>query len=326
MNKTVFLTGGAGRIGKYVLRKLLDRGCRVKVLVHKTAPEGIASDHLEIIQGDILDRDTFANAVQGCHFVCHLAAVFDLGSEVETDSENDYLFDHLIRGTYNVLEAARQAGTVDLFAYASSDAVFSAIYKQHDKPITEEIELTPRSGRFYAMAKATMENMGVNYYKTYGLPYTVIRVGWCFDHDEVLLSFRPAFWESMFAPGERERLYAIRPKEELLIAPLYESGDSVEVQLAHADDTAAGFVLALENHQQAANQIFNIAGDAPFKFLDCIEKVANGMGMPWEKVKLAGLGRYQISNEKARRLLGYEPQFNINRMIDLSLANDSGHR
>ncbi len=47
MKKTVFLTGGAGRIGKRVLILLLDQGHKVKVLVHRHEPEGIVSDNME---------------------------------------------------------------------------------------------------------------------------------------------------------------------------------------------------------------------------------------------------------------------------------------
>ena len=155
MSKTVFLTGGAGRIGKRVLGLMIDRGWRVRVLVHEHEPEGITSDRMTLVRGDIRDRSSFASAVEGCDCVCHLAAVFDMAGAPESDAANDYLFEHLIRGTYNVLEAARTAGTVRQFVFASSDAVFCAIYKEHDAPITEEIEPSPRPGRFYAMAKAT---------------------------------------------------------------------------------------------------------------------------------------------------------------------------
>ena len=320
MQETVFLTGGAGRIGKRLLKQLLDQGYHVKVLVHNHEPEGISSNNMTLVRGDLCDRSSFSEAVQGCDFVCHLAAIFDMGSAIETDSENDHLFEHLIWGTYNVLEAARQAKTVKLFVYASSDAVFCAIYKHHHEPITEDIELCPRPGRFYAMAKATTESMCANYQKTYGLPYAVIRVGWCLDETDVLDAFRPQFWESLTAPEERQRMNTILAGAPCLIAPLYENGESVEVQLGHAEDVATGFALALKNHAQATNQVFNIAGNAPFKFVDHVDRIADALGIPWEGVKLAGLGRYTISNEKARQLLGYEPQMTIDKMIDLALG------
>ena len=320
MPETVFLTGGAGRIGKRLLRQLLEKGYHVKVLVHHHEPEEISSNHMTLVRGDLCDRSSFAEAVEGCDFVCHLAAVFDMGSAIETDSENDHLFKHLIQGTYNVLEAARQARSVKLFTYASSDAVFCAIYKHHAEPITEDIELCPRPGRFYAMAKATTESMCANYQKTYGLPYAVLRVGWCLDETDVLEAFRPQFWEALTAPEDRPRMETMLAGDPCLIAPLYENGESVEVQLGHAEDIATGFSLALKNHRQATNQVFNIAGSAPFKFSDHVDRVAGALGLPWEGVKLAGLGRYRISNEKAHQLLGYTPQLTIDKMIDLALG------
>ncbi len=320
MSKTVFITGGAGRIGRHILRQLLDRGYKVRALIHKAEPEGIESDNLELVRGDILDRKTFADAVKGCQFVCHLAAVFDMGAAIETESENDYLFDHLFRGTSNVLDAARAAGTVELFEFASSDAVYCVIYKQTDELITEEVELTPRPGRYYAMAKATLENMCLNYQKTYDLPFTVLRVGWCLDDCDVLSAFGPGFWDSMYATGEADRLKSLHADSNYLVAPIYENNHSVEVQLAHSRDIASGFVRAIESPDQAINQTFNLSSAAPFKFLDCIEKVAQGLNRPWEKVKVSGMGTYRISIDKARRCLGYEPQYDIGRMIEEALA------
>ena len=113
------MTGGAGRIGKRLLQQLLDQGYHVKVLVHNHKPDGISSNNMRLVRGDLCDRSSFSDAVQGCDFVCHLAAVFDMSSVIETDPENDHLFKQLIRGTYNVPEAARQAETVKLFVYAS---------------------------------------------------------------------------------------------------------------------------------------------------------------------------------------------------------------
>ena len=324
MSGTVFLTGGAGRIGRRVLVKLLDRGYHVRVLVHNNEPEGITSSGMTLVRGDVRDRSSFAEAVAGCDFVCHLAAVFEMGTAVEDRLENDHLFDHLVRGTYNVLEAARQAGSVRLFTFASSDAVFCAIYREHEEVITEEVEITLRPGRFYSLAKATLEALCANYEKSYGLPCAIHRVGWTLDESDVLQAFEPEFWETLLAPGEQERLDALRAEGRGLIAPLYEDGTSVEVQLAHADDIADGFVLAVEHPRAAAGEIFNIAGAAPFRFLDCIERVARGLDRPWAGIRLSGLGRYRISNDKAGRLLGYAPQYTIDRMIDLALERRTG--
>ena len=98
MQETVFLTGGAGRIGKRLLKQLLAQGYHVKVLVHNHEPEGISSNNMTLIRGDLCDRSSFSEAVQGCDFVCHLAAIFDMSSAIETDSENDHLFEHFDLG------------------------------------------------------------------------------------------------------------------------------------------------------------------------------------------------------------------------------------
>ena len=320
MNKTVFLTGGAGRIGKRVLRLLLDSGYTVKVLVHEHEPDGIVSDNMVLVRGDILDAKCLLEAVQGCQFVCHLAAIFDMIGPSNFEKENNRMFENHVKGTFNLLEAARTAGSIDLFVYASSDAVFSAIYKKYDEPVTEEVEVFPRPGRFYALAKALVESMCINYQKVFSLPYTIIRVGWCLDEDDVLESFAYEFWESLIDAKDREVIGPKLANGKGAMALLYENGESVALQLAHAQDIARGFALAIEKHEQAKNQIFNIAAEVPFRSLDVIDRVAKGLGVSWEGVKVVGPQPYVISNEKAGRMLGYRPQITVEKMIDMALA------
>ena len=78
MKQTVFLTGGSGRIGKRVLKLLIERGYHVKALIHRHKPEGITDDSVEFIQGDLLDQEGLQKAVQGSQIICHLAASFDM--------------------------------------------------------------------------------------------------------------------------------------------------------------------------------------------------------------------------------------------------------
>ena len=122
MTKTVFMTGGTGRIGKHILQQLLALGYKVKVLVHNAEPEDVSSDNLEIVRGDILDRNTFADALEGCQFVCHLAAVFDMGAAIETDSENDYLFDHVLLSS--IIMSAAFSAIIIVGAFVLPEVIF----------------------------------------------------------------------------------------------------------------------------------------------------------------------------------------------------------
>jgi nucleoside-diphosphate-sugar epimerase len=319
MKPTVFLTGCSGRIGKRVLNKLLDRGYTVKALVHKNKPEGIVSGDVEYIQGDILDRAQMASAVQGSQIICHLAATFDMFPPVVFEQDNGSLFDNILGGTYNLLEAARNLEQFKLFVFASTDAVYATGPIRYDSPITEETEIQPMPGRFYALAKAVGESLCENYGKTYELPWSVIRINWALEDSELLRIFRYEFWEGDLNAEDRQRLEPKLGGGKGLLCPLFSDGTPAIDQIADPDDTAEGFSLAIDHFEKAKNNIFNIAAPKPFCYQDFVEQVAVKLGMEYESVKVAGYEPYSISNDKARDLLGYSPKHTMEKMIARAL-------
>jgi UDP-glucose 4-epimerase len=319
MKPTVFLSGGSGRIGKRVLNKLLDRGYTVKALVHKNKPEGIVPGDIEFVHGDILDREQMLAAVQGCQIICHLAATFDMFPPVVFEKDNTSLFDNILRGTYNLLEAARTLEQFKLFVFASTDAVYATGPIRYDSPITEATEINPMPGRFYALAKAVGESLCQNYGKTYGIPWTVIRINWALEDSELLRIFRYEFWEDDLKPEDRQRLEPKLGGGKGLLSPLFMDGTPAVDQIADPDDTAEGFSLAIDNYENARNNLFNIAAPEPFRYRDFIEQVADKLGMEYEEVKIPGYEPYSISNEKAQKLLGYEPKHTMKKMITKAL-------
>jgi len=194
MKPTVFLTGSSGRIGKRVLNKLLSRGYRVKALIHKNKPEGLAAGDVEFVHGDILDRNQMIAAAEGSQIICHLAATFDMFPPIVFEKDNTSLFDNIIRGTFNLLEAARNLSEFKLFVFASTDALYATGPIRYDTPITEETSIHPMPGRFYALAKAVGESLCRNYGKTYEVPWTVIRINWALQENELLRIFRYGAW------------------------------------------------------------------------------------------------------------------------------------
>ncbi len=77
-DEKVFLTGGSGRIGRRVARKLLERGYAVRLLSHRSSTPSLEGPGLEVVPGDILDQDCVKQLVPGCAFVVHLAAAWDM--------------------------------------------------------------------------------------------------------------------------------------------------------------------------------------------------------------------------------------------------------
>lgn len=119
----VLVTGGAGFIGSHSVDRLLESGARVRVLDNfssgkrenlQTHPE------LEVVEGDIRDRQIVAKAMNGISHVLHLAAQVSVAASMDDPLASSEIN---IAGYLNILDAARRQG-VRRFVYASSAAVY----------------------------------------------------------------------------------------------------------------------------------------------------------------------------------------------------------
>jgi nucleoside-diphosphate-sugar epimerase len=323
MSKTVFLTGTTGRIGKRVLPMLLKSGYRVKALVHNSTPEHVQEGDLELVKGDILDKAFVEKALAGCDMVCHLAASFDMWPPLNFEKENTAVYENIVTGTFNLLEAANRLDSFDLFLFASTDAVYNTGPRTFKAPITEDIELRPADGRFYAIAKILGEEMCRNYGKCYNLPWSVIRINWALEADELLRLYNYEFYEGDLPQEKQAELKERLGNRKAVFCPHHPSGDSVVDQIADPDDTAEGFFLALENFTRAKGEIFNISAPKPFNYHDHSGKIAQARGVPCECVEVPGLEPYEISWEKAGRLINYSPKNTMDKMIAAALSLES---
>jgi len=167
---TSLVTGGAGFIGSNMVRFLLDKGETVRVLDNFATGkrENLAevAEQIELIAGDIRDVAAVTRAVAGADVVYHLAA---LGSVPRSIADPCTSHDVNVNGTFNVLEACRQAG-VRRVVFASSSSVYgqSPVLPQH-----EGLPLAPISP--YAATKATGEMYCQAFHNAYGLQSACLR-------------------------------------------------------------------------------------------------------------------------------------------------------
>jgi len=149
----ILVTGGSGFLGSHLADALSKNGHDVVLFDVKNSPYRQGSQ--EMIVGDILDRDAFGKAIQGCEAIYHLAAVADLDEAIKSPGK---AIEVNIIGTANALELAR-ANKIKRFIYASTIYVYS----DH--------------GSFYRTTKRSGELLIEDYRKQYGLAYTVLRFG-----------------------------------------------------------------------------------------------------------------------------------------------------
>src|SRR3954467_4793757 len=117
----VFLTGATGFIGGAVARALRDRGDDVRALVRDPArATDLESIGVDVVQGDITQREAVADALKGCDAAIHGAAVYEVGIK---RSEHAQMYATNVEGTENVLRAALEGGTPRA-VYISTVGVF----------------------------------------------------------------------------------------------------------------------------------------------------------------------------------------------------------
>ncbi|MGA8533272.1 MAG: NAD-dependent epimerase/dehydratase family protein [Candidatus Tumulicola sp.] len=171
--KSVLITGGAGFIGSHLVDDLVARGDRVTVFDNFSSGtrENLASvvDDVEILTGDILDRDAVVAAARGKDVISHQAAQLEITKCME-DPVGD-LRTNLI-GTLNVLEAARQAG-VERMINASS----ACIYGQAVVPPTDEDAHPHDPNWSYGASKLAAEKYAQVFSNDYGFPAFSLRYG-----------------------------------------------------------------------------------------------------------------------------------------------------
>ncbi|MEM7030356.1 MAG: NAD(P)-dependent oxidoreductase, partial [Chloroflexota bacterium] len=137
------VTGITGRIGTALAKALLKEGHEVRGLVwpEDRQVSRLAGLDVELIEGSLTDDIKVRQAVHGVEVICHLAAAFQAGGPFD----NEAYFEINVRGTFNMLEAAKAvAPNLQQFFFASSDALYQKYISGGIKePIQEDTRITP---------------------------------------------------------------------------------------------------------------------------------------------------------------------------------------
>ncbi len=139
---TILVTGATGRIGKYLVNALLEKGEKVRVLIRKRMTE---FENVETFYGDLLDKEAVKKAVEGIDTIFHLAAVVDYSAP------EDLMFKVNVLGTRNLLENFKGSK----FIYLSSAAVLGKKLKEF--PADENTSYNPSN--FYGRTKMKAEKL-----------------------------------------------------------------------------------------------------------------------------------------------------------------------
>ncbi len=310
------VTGGSGYFGSLLVRKLREQGCAVRVFDRVDADDRPAA--VEFLQGDVRDAAAVQRACAGASHVYHNVAQVPLAKDRR-------LFRSVnVRGTENLLSAARQAG-VRKAVYTSSSAVYGVPVRN---PVTEEMEPHPRES--YGRAKLDGE-LACHRFSREGLDVTIIRPRTILGHGRLGI-FQVLFeW--------------IRQGANI---PVLGSGAN-RYQFVHADDLAEACILAA---RRPGSAVYNCGTDRFGSMREVLEHLCRHAGtgsrvrgVPfWPAVAgmqltawigLSPLGPYHalmygrsmyFDIARARTELGWQPRYSNDEMFVASYEWYLAHR
>jgi len=299
--KKVLVTGGGGFIGSRVVRALLQKGLSVKVLdIQEGLLREVSSQKLEFIgiggnelQGGMVDRVLAEKAVEGVDVIYHLAINWDGTTWAGAHPLAD-LFNVNIRGTLNLLEAARSC-EVKHFLFASSCAIYGSVASPTvDEETVCKPETSPEHLSAYGIMKLTAEKLCFMYHRRYGLPVTSFRIEVVFSDDESQLS----------ALGSK---YI----DKLLNDEDVEVIDGEGCASVHVDEVVDAFLLATLNDKAYGN-VFNVSNPATYiTHHELYQFIIQLIGSK-SRIKVAPSGLriscVPESTEKIERTLGWRPR------------------
>ena len=306
---SVFLvTGGAGFIGSNICEALTDMGYQVRCLDDLSTGSQAHVDMLSdrpnytFIKGDIKDLDTCMEACKGVTYVMNQAAWGSVPRSIEMPL---FYEENNIRGTLNMMEAARQNG-VKKFVYASS----SSVYGDHPAlPKKEGVEgelLSP-----YALTKRTNEKYAKLYKKLYGLDTYGLRYFNVFGRrqnpDGMYAAVVPKFIK-MLLNGETPTI----------------NGDGKQSRdFTYIDNVIEANLKACLASSEAGGEAFNIGFGGREFLIDIYYDLCEALGKKVEpNFGPDRLGDVRDSNAdigKARKLLGYDPEYDFKTGINLAI-------
>lgn len=174
MNK-ILVTGSDGFIGSHLVEELVKKGYQVKAFVFYNSfntwgwldtLDKSVMDNVEIFQGDIRDPHGIRTAMQGMDAVFHLAALIAIPFSYHSP---DAYVDTNIRGTLNVLQAARELGNIRTLITSTSEVYGTAQYV----PIDEKHPFHGQSP--YSATKIGADRLAESFYRSFELPVTIVR-------------------------------------------------------------------------------------------------------------------------------------------------------
>ncbi|WP_432284171.1 NAD(P)-dependent oxidoreductase [Aminobacter sp. BA135] len=305
----ILVTGATGKVGRHFIAGLLDdprfSETRIRALCHnRSFDEGY---RIEIARGSIADRDVVANALVGVTHVVHLATCKETPADV---------MDVAVKGLFWLLEAFRLSPTARQFILIGGDAAIGHFYYRNEAPLTEAARHQAYPGS-YALSKVLEEVMLEQFGIQYGLDWCCLRAPWIMEKDD--FRYTLSFGDDVFGGPDWKTLVPeadARRHARAGTVPLLRDADGQPLKrnFVHVDDLVAAILAAIDN-PRARQQLFNVCMDRPVDYGEVARHLARTRHLASVDITSQYHSNW-MDNAKARHLLGWQPQYDLEMLID----------
>ena len=307
----VLVTGADGFIGSHLTEALVRKGYDVKAFTYynsfgtwgwlDSVPKDI-KDNIEIFQGDIRDPNGVRTAVRGADEIFHLAALIAIPFSYYSP---DSYVDTNIKGTLNVLQAARDMDVSRLLITSTSEVYGTARYV----PIDENHPFQGQSP--YSATKIGADRLAESFYRSFGTPVSIVRPFNTYGPRQSARAVIPTIISQLLAGEKQIKLGALTPTRDF----------------NYVKDTVEGFIAIAESPKTVGEEI-NIATQTEISIGELAREIIRQINPTAEIVcdeerlrpKKSEVNRLLGCNEKIKSLTGWMPQYTLKQGIEETIS------
>ena len=311
IDKKILVTGSDGFIGSHLVEGLLDIGCQVRAFVYYNSfnswgwLDSLPKEKLnqiDVFAGDIRDPNGVRKAIQGMDMVFHLAALIAIPFSYHSP---DSYVDTNIKGTLNVLQAARDVGCERVLVTSTSEVYGTAKYV----PIDENHPFQGQSP--YSATKIGADRLAESFYRSFNTPVTIVRPFNTYGPRQSARAVIPTVITQLLSGTEEIKLGSLHPTRDF----------------NYVKDTVAGFIAIAASPNTIGEEI-NIASQQEISVGELaqvmIDEINPSARIISDDIRLrpekSEVERLLGSNEKILRLTGWHPKINLKQGIRETIA------
>ena len=309
-NKKVLITGSDGFIGSHLVERFLKEKCVVRAFVFynsfnswgwlDTLPTEVL-DQVEIFAGDIRDPFTVRKAVKDVNIICHLAAL--IGIPYSYIAPDSYI-DTNVKGTLNVVQAAKSSNLEKVIITSTSETYGSAIYV----PIDEKHPYQPQSP--YSASKISADHIAMSYYHSFNLPISIIRPFNTYGPRQSTRAIIPTIITQILKGKEVIELGSLFPTRDLTY--VLDLCDAY-VKMCKKDNIEGEIINIGSSNEISIKDLANLIKELMDSDIDIISTDKR------KRPEKSEVSRLFADSSKARELIDWKPKKSLREGLELTI-------